>query len=82
MIAFGVWKRGSSVMGSSPNTAESSLLILPIPLLCSSRFDIDGETGSTLNSGKKSDVGDRAASEGSSQRIQSSLVPKLSNDEA
>lgn len=71
--ALGVWKRGSSMIGSSPNTAESSILMFSIPVLCSSRPDIDGETGSTLNSGKKSVAGgDRAASEGSSQRIQSS----------
>jgi len=36
-----------------------------------------GDTGSTLNSGKKSEVGDKAASLGSSQRIQSSKAPKL-----
>lgn len=36
-----------------------------------------GETGSIFSSGKKSEVGDNAASLGSSQRIQSSKVPKL-----
>jgi len=36
-----------------------------------------GDVGSSLNSGKKSEVGERAASLGSSQRIQSSNVPKL-----
>lgn len=78
---FGVWKRGSSVIGSSPKTAESSVMVdplVPYPLPWSSRPDMDGDVGSALKFGKySSDVGERAASLGSSQRIQSSKVPKL-----
>jgi len=58
---------------SSPNTAASSILER---LRESSRPLILGERGSTLSSGKKSEVGDKAASVVSSQRIQSSKVPK------
>lgn len=61
----------SSMNMLSSGTAE------PTPLPWSSRRDISGDKGSTLSSGKKSEVGESAMSLGSSHRIQSSKVPKL-----
>lgn len=73
---FGVgWKSCSpdSTRLSSPNTAASPMLER---LRESSRPLILGERGSTLSSGKSSELGDSADSLGPSQRIQSSKVPK------
>lgn len=67
-------------MVSSPKTAHSLSFIaanLDTLSFWRSKFAMAGELGSNFNSGKKSVVGDRAASEGSSQRIQSSKEPKL-----
>ncbi len=83
IIALGVWKSGSSIIGSSPKMAESSVMaeesmpLLPYPLPWSSNPDMVGDSGSSLKLGKRSEVGESAASLGSSQRIQSSKVPKL-----
>lgn len=77
------WKRGSSFIGSSLNTARSSDLfwieagLTPLLIGRGSTEDNFGDVDSVFNSGKKSVVGDNALSAGSSQPIQSSKVPKL-----
>ncbi len=80
-IRSGVWKSGPDT-GSSMNATDSSAKAFGLaPFVdvdppCNSNLLRLGDTGSVLNSGKKLvAVGEKAAS-GSSQRIQSSKVPK------
>jgi len=55
----------------------AGLMVFGMPLPWSSRLPMLKDKGSTQKSRKKSGVGDGAASLGSSQRIQTSKVPKL-----
>jgi hypothetical protein len=55
----------------------AGLMVFGMPLPWSSRLPMLRDKGSTQKSRKKSNVGDGAASLESSQRIQSSKLPKL-----